>query len=51
MGDGILIYVLIGITFAAVLVFAARSKARTEAKLDSPHSEKSALAGDGKPNI
>lgn len=51
MGDGILVYVLIAVTFAAVLIFALRSKARTEAKLDSPHTEKSSLAGDGNPNI
>jgi len=51
MGDGVLIYVLIGITFAAVLVFAARSKARTEEKLESPKTEKSSLAGDGNPNV
>jgi len=51
MGDGALVYVLIAITFAAVLIFAVRSKKRMEEKLESPTTEKSSLAGDGNPNI
>lgn len=46
-----LVYVLIGITFSAVLIFAIRSKIRVEEKLASPKTEKSSLAGDGNPNV
>ena len=51
MDSGMLVYFLIGFTFAAVLVFAVRSKMRVEEKLESPTTEKSSLAGDGNPNI
>lgn len=44
MDANIMIYLLIGVTFGAVLFFAIRSKRAVDERKDDPHAETSSLA-------
>jgi hypothetical protein len=46
-----LVGVLAILTFALVIFFARRSKAKVEEKMDDPKAKPSALAEDGNPHV